>query len=271
MNDLPKLLNAKDGDPVSIINAECKGPFVLVCEHASNRIPASLGGLGLEQDVANSHVAWDPGALAVSRLLAQKFDSPLVVQNFSRLVYDCNRPPHAVDAMPQRSEIYDIPGNKDLTEAARKSRTETIYQPFHAAVAECIASRMEAGQQPVVATLHSFTPVYFGKRRKVELGILHDADSRFADAMLAAASSVTNLVTQRNQPYGPQQGVMHTLQLQAQPLALLNVMVEIRNDLIANEQSQRDIAGQMSSMLEQALEATQSVGRSPIAYNGRQT
>ncbi len=255
MSNLQKLLNSNDGDPVNVINADGKGPFVFVCEHASNRIPQALNNLALSQDVANSHVAWDPGALAVSNILSQEFNSPLVVQNFSRLVYDCNRPPHASDAMPLRSEIYNIPGNRDLTEADRKCRIEEIYQPFHRAVELCIANRLATGLQPVVVTIHSFTPVYFGKRRNVELGILHDEDSRFADAMLAAAPTLTTLVTERNQPYGPKQGVMHTLQVQAQPLALLNVMVEIRNDLIANEQSQRDVAGQLSAVLKQALEA----------------
>lgn len=88
-----------------------QGPYVFVCEHASNRLPSRLGDLGLDSDALNSHIAWDPGALAVARIMAKNLNSVLIHQRFSRLVYDCNRPPEALDAMPSVSEIYTIPGN----------------------------------------------------------------------------------------------------------------------------------------------------------------
>ncbi|MCZ7856941.1 N-formylglutamate amidohydrolase [Agrobacterium salinitolerans] len=241
-----------EGQAVGIENAAAKGDVLLVCEHASDAMPQKYGTLGLSPEVLSSHVAWDPGALAVARLLSEKFDATLVYQRFSRLVYDCNRPPESPSAMPVKSEIYDIPGNFDLSEAERFARTSALYVPFHDRVSEIIAARQADGRKVVVVTIHSFTPVYHGRFRKVEIGILHDADSRLADAMLAGAEGCS-LRVNRNDPYGPEDGVTHTLRLHALPDGLLNVMIEIRNDLISSEGEQAEIAGFLHELMGKAL------------------
>lgn len=241
-----------EGQAVGIENAAAKGDVLLVCEHASAAMPQKYGTLGLSPEVLSSHVAWDPGALAVARLLSEKFDATLVYQRFSRLVYDCNRPPESPSAMPVKSEIYDIPGNFDLSEAERFARISALYVPFHDRVSEIIAARQADGRKVVVVTIHSFTPVYHGRFRKVEIGILHDADSRLADAMLAGAEGCS-LAVNRNDPYGPEDGVTHTLRLHALPDGLLNVMIEIRNDLISSEGEQVEIAGFLHELMGKAL------------------
>ncbi len=103
------LLTAAEGKAVSVENASGKSPVLLVCEHASRTLPASLGTLGLAPEALTAHIAWDPGALTVARQLSAQLDAALVFQNFSRLAYDCNRPPESPDAMPVVSEIFDIP------------------------------------------------------------------------------------------------------------------------------------------------------------------
>jgi len=241
-----------EGQAVGVENAEGKGDILLVCEHASAAIPQKYGTLGLSPDVLSSHAAWDPGALAVARLLSQKFDATLVYQRFSRLVYDCNRPPESPSAMPVKSEIYDIPGNLDLDEAERFARTSALYVPFHDQVSDIIAERQAAGRKVVVVTIHSFTPVYHGQFREVEIGILHDSDSRLADAMLTGSEGAS-LTVNRNDPYGPEDGVTHTLRLHALPDRLLNVMIEIRNDLITDEGEQAEIAAFLYELMGKAL------------------
>eukprot|EP01035_Chromulina_nebulosa_P010679 gene10679-14325_t len=144
------LLTAADGVPVSEINTDGRGDVLLICEHASRRLPARLGTLGLRPEALEAHIAWDPGALAVARLMSQTLDAALVHQNFSRLAYDCNRAPEANDAMPAKSEIYEIPGNADLSAMDRKARVEAIYLPFRAAVAQRIADRKAAGRATVL-------------------------------------------------------------------------------------------------------------------------
>ncbi|WP_323796277.1 N-formylglutamate amidohydrolase [Nisaea sp.] len=241
------------GDPVRVTNENGLGPAIVVCEHASNFIPPHLNDLGLEADVRESHVAWDPGALAVASTIATTLDCPLVAASISRLVYDCNRPPSAESAMPAVSEIFPIPSNQDLSDAARSERVDRIYNPFHAAVSAVIERRLEAGTEPAIVTIHSFTPTYHGVRRPFEIGILHDEDSRLADAMLDRAEVFNGLDVRRNEPYGPVDGVTHTLRRHALPRGLLNVMIEIRNDVIRQPSEQTAMAQVFSDVIGDAI------------------
>ena len=238
------------------LNPDGASSVVLVCEHASNFIPASFNGLGLAADARQSHVAWDPGAIGVAARLAQRLDAALIAGAVSRLVYDCNRPPDAPDAMPERSEIFDIPGNIGLSVAARAERIATCYEPFRKALSQTIAQT----SAPVLVTIHSFTPVYHGTSRTVELGILHDRDSRLADTMLATAPRHTQADVQRNQPYGPEHGVTHTLKEHAISGGHMNVMLEIRNNLIATEPQQHAIADMLAAWITDAFAQTKEKG-----------
>ncbi len=230
-------------------------PVLLVCEHASNRIPPHLDGLGLDQDTQNSHIAWDPGALAVAQKMSNLLDARLVASTVSRLVYDCNRPPQAPGAMPARSEIHDVPGNTNLTDIEKTERISKVYNPFRNMVSDTLTA---SAKPPVLVTIHSFTPVYMGQQRTVDIGILHDDDSRLADAMLALAPDRTGLNIRRNDPYGPEDGVTHTLKLHALPRGLLNVMIEIRNDLIATTGQQLNFAKILAELIADALAAISS-------------
>ncbi len=252
MQAVEKLLSEAEGSPVAVVNAAGRGSVLIVCEHASRRLPASLGTLGLSPDALESHIAWDPGALAVSQELVRLLDAELIYQRFSRLAYDCNRPPEAPGAMPETSEIYEIPGNRALTEAERDSRTEALYLPFHEAVSRAIEARAARGLETVLVTMHSFTPVYMGKERAVEIGILHDRDARLADAMLAASEG-SKYDIRRNEPYGPADGVTHTLIKHGLARDIRNVMIEVRNDLIRNEDGQRVMAGYLAELLSKSL------------------
>ncbi len=247
------LIDPSEGSPVAVDRSDGAGDVILVCEHASRRIPASLGDLGLDDAALESHIAWDIGALSVAELVSSALDATLVTQTFSRLAYDCNRPPEALDAMPARSEIYDIPGNRDLSDEARTSRTVALYHPFHQTLSGLVEARIAAGRTPVLVTVHSFTPVYFGAHRDGELGILHDADTRLADALLEAATAHGLEGVRRNYPYGPADGVTHTLKRHALPRGLLNVMLEIRHDQIRDHVGQTLWAGRVAELIRAAL------------------
>jgi len=252
------LLTADDGRPVEILNASGEGKVLLVCEHASNRMPAALGDLGLPPDLLRSHIAWDPGALSVARTIARELDAPLVAGRFSRLAYDCNRPPEAFDAVTETSEGHAVPGNRGLSPMARAERAQAIYAPFRAALAEEVQWRPESA----IVTIHSFTPVYLGVYRPVELGVLHDSDARLADAVLSLSPQFVDLRTERNQPYGPQDGVTHTLREHALPTGALNVMLEVRNDLISQEADCVAVGEALASLLKAALAMAAEPGQS---------
>ncbi len=213
---------------------------VLVCEHASKRIPEGLGNMGLSADALESHIAWDPGALAVAKLMANQMAAPLVYGGVSRLVYDCNRPPEAAGAMPAKSEDCEIPANANLSSNERQSRVQGIYEPFTQALSDQIDQHRNSLE--LMVTVHSFTPVYLGKQRSVELGLLHGRDDRFAMAMMAEPPQDLPFTTRLNEPYSAADGVAHTLDAQAFPKGLLNVMIEIRNDLIRTPEQQSIMA-----------------------------
>lgn len=236
-----------DPGVVQISRATARSAIVLVCEHASSHIPVPLNDLGLSLAARQSHVAWDPGALGVATTMAQELDAVLVASTVSRLVYDCNRPPDAPDAMPARSETYDIPGNVGLTQADKQDRFARYYDPFRDAVAAEIARR----EDPVIVTIHSFTPVFHGEPRRVELGVVHDDDSRLADALLEISQEYD---ARRNAPYGPEDGVTHTLKEHAIKAGHLNVMFEIRSDLIADDAAQIAMGQTLTQWILQALD-----------------
>lgn len=236
-----------DSDIVELRNTQGASSVVLVCEHASSYIPPKFNNLGVAEEALLSHVAWDPGAMAVAEAMSDRLDARLIAARTSRLVYDCNRPPEAPDAMPTRTEPSDVPGNASLTDEGKAERVATYYEPFHIAVAQVIA----AATAPIIVTIHSFTHVYYGVTRDVEIGILHDTDARLADAMLSCAPTAFDV--RRNEPYSPEDGVTHTLKRHAIPPGHLNVMIEIRSDLIANPSEQSAMAETMSDWLETAI------------------
>ncbi|MFN3954178.1 MAG: N-formylglutamate amidohydrolase [Pararhodobacter sp.] len=234
---------------------------VVICEHASNALPEgwpALGGdLGIDADTRAAHVAWDIGALGLARGLAAGLapgcgGAVLVHAPLSRLVYDLNRAPDHPGAMPARSEIFEIPGNGDLTAADRLARTRALYLPFHETLRAEIARLVALGRRPALIAVHSFTPVFHGALRAVEFGVIHDDDRTLTDAVLAAAPGC-GLETRLNEPYSAAGDVTHTIRLHAGPLKLQNTMLEIRNDLITTEAGQAAVAARLVPVLARAL------------------
>ena len=242
-----------EGSPVDVVNAAGACSIVLACEHASNRIPRSLNNLGLTVSALSSHIAWDPGAAAVARLMAARLDAALVLARFSRLVIDCNRSPDASASILDVSDGCVIPGNTGLSCASRAARTKAFHAPFHARLGDLLASRHDAGDPPILVTIHSFTPVLAGKTRDVDIGVLHDSDDRLADAVLRLAHTRFDLNVRRNAPYTPQDGVTHTLRRHALPHQYLNVMFEVRNTLVSDDAGQTSMAAGLSEVLLDAL------------------
>jgi len=244
-----KIITSEEQKVVEVINPTGKGRFVLVCEHASNFIPDQYNNLGLLAKARKSHVAWDPGAIEVARGLSEILDAPLVASRMSRLLYDCNRPPTAKNAIPERSEVFDIKGNVNLGKEQLSERSEKFYFPFRNALSECLGSHSRRVGSSILVTIHTFTPVYLGRKRLVDLGVVHDSDNRMADGMLTSLKKSTGMKIERNQPYGPRDGVTHTLKEHGSKRGIANVMIEIRNDLVTTDQEQSEISKILAAAL----------------------
>jgi predicted N-formylglutamate amidohydrolase len=235
---------------VRIENPDGAGPFVIVCDHASNRIPEELHALGLSEEQIGLHIAWDPGALPVARHMARRLDAPLCWPDISRLVIDCNRAPEAADLVLATSEGREVPGNRALTPAEKRRRLAAVHVPYHDAIGKCIARRKAAGIPTALVAVHSFTPVYLGRARPWQIGVVFGEDRRLADPIVRALKADPALTVGVNEPYSPDDGVYYTLRRHAAPHALPSVMIEIRSDEIADDASQRAWADRLADILE---------------------
>jgi predicted N-formylglutamate amidohydrolase len=208
---------------------------VILCDHASNRIPEAYQSFGFAEEALQTHIAWDPGALAVARLLSAKLDAPLFWPDASRLIVDCNRAADAPSLIVTESEGRPVPANRGLDEEERSRRLANIHAPYHAAIDTCLARRVADGRATALIAIHSYTPVYFGKARPWQIGILFDDNRRLADLLIRELRRDPALNVGINQPYSPADGVYYTLSRHAGPRGLPAVMIEIRNDEIGDE------------------------------------
>lgn len=244
-----ELLSAGEEHAGYIINENGASPIVLICEHASNLLPKNLGTLGLNEADLKRHIAYDIGAEGTARLLSKLLDAPLILQRYSRLAYDCNRPPEAEGAIPDLSETTPIPGNKNLSPQSKMQRIQEIYRPFQNTIASFLDTRSAHGKRAIPVSIHSFTKIYKDKTRELDLGLLFDRDARLANLLI---KSFPGFNTQLNEPYGPKDGVLHLLNLHAAPRGLQHLMIEIRNDLIETDRGQQQWAQRLAIPLQQA-------------------
>lgn len=236
-------------DSARVTNPGGKGVYVFTCDHAANFVPAEFDTLGLPTEEFNRHIAWDPGALPVARMLSEALDAPLIEACISRLVLDCNRPLDAAGLIPPVSETTEIPGNVGLSAADRESRIARYWRPFHGAVEAVIEERLARGQETRLVSVHSFTPVYKDIPRPWQIGIIHDEDERIATPLIRALNGVAGIVVGDNEPYSPADLVYFTLERHARRRDLPCAMIEIRNDGIASAAGQRKWAELLGAIL----------------------
>ena len=241
--------------------AETVPYVILICEHASNDVV--MPWVDAAPDLLASHAASDLGALGLARalgpLLARDHGgAELVHAPLSRLIFDLNRSPDRPDACPAQSELYPVVMNQSITVGERLARMESVYLPFHNLVRARIARALALGRRPVVVTIHSFSPTWHGVPRDVECGVIHDDLPALARQIVAEADDL-GLLTVLNAPYSAADHVTHTLRLHALPYGLENVMLELRNDLIATPKAQMEIATRLVRVLTRAIKQVTSM------------
>ncbi len=223
--------------------------FTLVCEHASAYMPAAFSNLGLDEEARLSHIAWDPGARALAIALAHRLSAKLVAGCVSRLIYDCNRPLEAPDSIVAQGDSVAVPGNTGLSEADRRWRHRQVHEPFHAAVSEALDA---AGRSTCLVTIHSFTKVFRGQTRAVEIGYLWDADDRMGQAALAAERALGRRKAEANEPYSAADGVTYSLAKHGVARGIPNVMIEVRSDLLETKDQIDALADDLATVLQTA-------------------
>jgi predicted N-formylglutamate amidohydrolase len=257
-NDAPvyRLLDPDEPPAFSQWHTDGQSRFVVVADHASNRIPRCLGDLGLPASELQRHIAWDIGCLGVAQQVAAALDAPLIAQNYSRLVVDCNRPPGAESAIPTESEWTRIPGNLGLSVEQVSARRTEIFDPYHERVRALLDARLAAGgPSTILVAQHSMTDSYKGVQRGMHAAILYNRDRRFAGLMLDMLRRERDLVVGDNEPYFLSDETDYTVPHHAEARGVPYVEIEIRQDLILDERGQAEWARRIVRALQDAEKA----------------
>ncbi|MEI4487975.1 N-formylglutamate amidohydrolase [Frigidibacter sp. MR17.14] len=240
-----------DGPAFEIVGPTRPSRWLVTCDHATNIVPRSVGhgSLGIAEADMARHIAFDPGAAGVTRELAVILDAPAILTRFSRLVIDPNR---GEDDPTLVMKLYDgtiIPANRTVGAAETERRLNAFHRPYHRAYEDLAARRPDT----VICAIHSFTRCLRGRAtRPWEIGILYShRDERLAKPLIAALAA-TGLTVGDNEPYsGHLDG--DAIDRHALTPGRPNVLIELRNDLIATEAAQRDWAARLAGPLESVL------------------
>ncbi len=222
-----------DPQAVTIVNETGTSPVILLCEHASNHIPARYARLGLPPADLERHIAYDIGAAQVARQLSRHLDAVLALAGFSRLLIDCNRPLTATSSIPARSETTDIPGNRNLSDSERAERDRLYFAPFRERVAGMLDARLAAGRPTLLIGMHSFTPVFLGVHRPWQVGVLYLRAKRLAAALLDGLRADPALTIGVNEPYRVTLEGDYTVPWVGEARGIATALFEVRQDLIA--------------------------------------
>jgi predicted N-formylglutamate amidohydrolase len=244
--DTSLLLGLTDVPPVHEHNASGRSPFLLTCDHYGRLIPSMLGDLGLPESELERHIAWDIGIAGVAEMLSKHLDAHLIVQRYSRLVIDCNRPPHVASSIPQISEATTIPGNEGITRQAAEVRRAQIFDPYHRRIDAIIDNRRHRGMPTILVSLHSFTPVYAGIARPWHIGTLYQRDKMLPPLLLQLLRAEPDLMVGDNEPYAVSDETDYTIPVHAEARGLMNTGIEIRQDLVSDQAGEKAWADRLA-------------------------
>ncbi len=237
--DTSLLLGPRDVPPVREYNDSGRSPFLLTCDHFGRLVPQALGDLGLPESELVRHIAWDIGIAGVAEMLSAHLDAHLIVQRYSRLVIDCNRPPDVASSIPRISEATTIPGNEGIAREAAALRRTEIFDPYHHRIDAIIEQRRQRNMPTILVSLHSFTPVYAGIARPWHIGTLYQRDKILPPLLLQSLRAEPDLVVGDNEPYAVSDDTDYTIPVHAEARGLMNTGIEIRQDLISDQAGEK--------------------------------
>jgi len=233
--------------------------LLFLCDHAANAVPAELGSLGLSLPDFQTHIAYDIGAAPLARALADRFGAPAILARWSRLLVDLNRGVDDPTVVMKLSDGRVIPGNRMLDGAGVLQRVARYHAPYHDRIAAEIAIARERSVVPVLVSIHSFTPVWRGKTRPWHVGILWDRDGRLAKPLMARLARDGDIIIGDNEPYS---GALENdcLYRHGTMNGLPHVLIEVRQDLIADPPGVLRWAARLEQALRDAISAMGTPG-----------
>ena len=238
---------------IQVRNLDKDSNFIIICDHASNKIPSKFNNLGLSQDILNTHIAYDIGSKEVAIKLSNILDCPLVMTDYSRLLIDPNRGIDDPTLIMKISDNIKIKGNlkiKNFHESDDKNdRIKNFYDLYHNKISELINSLEKNNKIPSIISIHSFTPFWKNRKRNIDIGVLWDNDDRLPKIFFDYfKKSHKNLIIGDNKPYSGRLK-KDTLYRHATIRGISNILIEIRQDLITEKKGQKFFANLISKPL----------------------
>ncbi len=245
-----------DTDIYMIIPPKKSGsPVFCFCDHATHAMPQEYDDLGLNAGDLRRHIGWDIGAAALTRQLCKTFGSAGLLAGFSRLLIDPNRDLDNSGLIPEISDGTAILGNQNLNATERSFRINTYYEPYHQILDQQIAAVMSRFHDPLIISIHSFTPKpAHGKRRDVDIGLLWKVDEGKAQSVKAQIERVHPYNVALNEPYSALK-LNHTMDRHVIPRGLRHITLEIRQDLIDTDTGVAKMADHLSAALTHFMHA----------------
>lgn len=227
------------------------GPFVLTCEHATNRLPPEIRASAEDRVLLDDHWGWDLGAADVTRTLVHLLGGQAVLSCFSRLVIDPNRDLDAPSLIVSAVDGQPVSFNIDIDAVERQRRIDTLFSPYHDAVDELIRSRIALGGTVNLVAIHSFTPSYLGRARPMEVGVLFDAFDEDA-WILENALADQGFESALNAPYSgrPPDNLIYSAKRHGEAHGIEYLELEIRQDLLDTEAKARAVAERIATALQ---------------------
>ena len=237
--------------PFEIVDGDYSRGLVLLCDHARASVPFQYGTLGLDAAEFERHIAYDIGAEALTRELAERLGVPAVHSCFSRLLIDPNRGKDDPTLVMRLSDGTVVQGNHPIQPEEIETRIRNYHEPYHRAVAETIEKCINTGRMPMIFSIHSFTPVWKDVPRRWEAAILWDSDPRLPNFLIEGMRRDDGLTIGDNDPYD---GALKndTMYQHATTRGLAQALLEVRQDLIADDEGVQAWAGILAPLLEEA-------------------
>lgn len=218
------------------ISGDAASGLMLVADHASNRVPEDID-LGVAPSVLDKHVGVDIGIERLSERVAEGLGCPAIIATVSRLVVDLHREHDNPAATPVLTDGHHVPANAALDDAGRAARMDRFWHPYH----DRISAMIDAFSPTMLFTLHSFTPQLETRsdiERPWQTGILYNQDDR-APRIAIPKLKALGLIVGDNEPYSGKE-LNATMNRHAEARGLPYLAIEVRNDLIADEEGARN-------------------------------
>lgn len=231
-----------------VVGGTGMAPVILTCEHATNRMPNGWDWHPEDRWLQDLHWGSDLGVAPIVRGLAGALGAKAILSRFTRVLVDPNRHEDSDTLFLSEAEGRPVHLNQDLDDRERVRRLVHLYRPYH----EAIERVVQTTPGVLLVSLHSFTPVWNGVHRPMEVGVLFDEDEALA-RHVAPVFEEHGFQTALDAPYSGRGGLMYSVQHHATQAGRAAIEIELRQDRTVDPEYQQRMVVALAQMVRRAV------------------